>query len=295
MLHLIVSYAVPAGVFALMLIAGTDITAANFVRVAKHPRAVAIGALGQIVVLPPLGFLVTAATAAGSFISTAVLLLSLCPGGAISNSYSYLARCNVSLSATITAVGTLLCLVSIPLWLEAISGSAAFGVSLPNVLASKILLQLAVFMALPMTLGMTLLGVCPRFVEQRKRALRWTSFAIILAILLATAWAVRDDIATLARDIVVTAALFILGAMLLGRVMAYGMNLEDGPVLVIESAVRNVGVALIIGRGMFDEPSFGKFATFLTGYFVIEIMIMVPYAQVVRARLARRPAVQTAK
>jgi len=293
MLHLIVNYAVPAGLFALMLIAGTEIAAADFVRVVKHPRAIVVGTVGQFVALPLLSLLVTAAIAAGPFISAAVLLLSLCPGGAISNSYCYLARCNVSLSATITAVGTMLCLVGIPLWLWAMCGST-FS-SIPNVPASKVLLQLATFMVLPIALGMALLRVCPRFVERRKKALRRTSFTIVLTILLATAWAVRADIAALARDIVLTAALFILGAMLLGRVLAYGLTPEDGPVLVIESAVRNVGVALIVGRDMFDEPSFARFATFLTGYFLIEIVIMIPYAQFVRARLARRPAAQAAE
>jgi bile acid:Na+ symporter, BASS family len=47
-------------------------------------------------------------------VATAILLIALCSGGPISNNYCYLARCNVSLSATITAVGTVLCLVSIP-------------------------------------------------------------------------------------------------------------------------------------------------------------------------------------
>jgi BASS family bile acid:Na+ symporter len=290
MLNVIVSYGVPAGLFALMLIAGTEITVADFARVAKHPRAVVIGTLGQFVVLPPLGLLLTAATAAGSFVSTSILLLSLCPGGAISNSYSYLARCNVSLSATITAAGTLLCLAGIPLWLEIMSGSTALS-GLPDVPASRILLQLAIFMVLPMALGMVLLRMRSRFVARYRRTLRWTSLMLVLTILVATAWAVREDMAALARDIVLPATLFILGGMLLGRVLARGMKSEDAPVLVVESAVRNVGVALIIGRSLFDDVSFGRFATFLTGYFLIEIVIMVPYAHFVRTRLERHLAV----
>ena len=66
------------------------------------------------------------------------------------------------------------------------------------------------------------------------------------------------------------------------------MKPEEKPVLVIESAVRNIGVALIIGRGIFDEQSFAKFVAFLTGYFIVEIVVMIPYTQFVRARLAGR-------
>jgi hypothetical protein len=78
--------------------------------------------------------------------------------------------------------------------------------------------------------------------------------------------------------------LFILGAMLLGRLLAYGLQRKDAPVLVIESAVRNVSIAALVGRVLFNNDDFGNFAGFLTGYFIIEILIMLPYAQIVRSR-----------
>jgi hypothetical protein len=56
-------------------------------------------------------------------------------------------------------------------------------------------------------------------------------------------------------------------------------------VLVIESAVRNIGIATILGRLLFSPEDFGTFAGFLTGYFIIEVLIMLPYAQIVRSRL----------
>jgi bile acid:Na+ symporter, BASS family len=286
MLKHVVDFGVPIGIFVLMLIAGTEMAVGDFVRLVKHPRPVLIGAFGQLVVLPPLSFLVAVASAASPFVATAVLLIALCPGGPISNNYCYLARCDVSLSATITAVGTLFCLAGIPLWLKVMSDSSAFDLGLLYLSASKILAQLVALMILPMALGMILVRAFSQRVERQKVALRLASFAIIAAILLATVWAVRDEVSILARDIVLAAALFILGAMLLGRVMAYGMKPEERPVLVIESAVRNIGVALIVGRGIFDEQSFAKFVTFLAGYFIVEIVIMIPYTQLVRARLA---------
>jgi hypothetical protein len=102
-------------------------------------------------------------------------------------------------------------------------------------------------------------------------------------------WAVRDQALTLAGDVVLAAASFILGAMLLGHVLGYGMKPEERPVLVIESSVRNIGVALIVGRSIFDDLSFAKFFAFLTGYFIVEVAVIIPYTQFVRARLAGRP------
>jgi BASS family bile acid:Na+ symporter len=289
MLKLVTDLGIPAGIFVLMLIAGTEMAIADFVRLAQHPRPVLIGALGQLVVLPPLSFLAAAASSASPFVSTAILLIALCPGGPISNNYCYLARCNVSLSATITAIGTLLCLVSIPFWLKIMSGSSAFDPALLYLSAAKIIAQLMALMILPMAIGMNLARMFSNVLERQKVTLRLVSFAIIFALLLATVWAVRDQALTLARDIVLAAVLFILGAMLLGRALAYGMKPEDRPVLVIESAVRNIGVALIVGRSIFDEQSFAKFVAFLTGYFIVEIVLVIPYTQFVRAWLSRRP------
>ncbi|HYC18984.1 MAG TPA: bile acid:sodium symporter [Pseudolabrys sp.] len=289
MLKYVVDLGVPAGIFVLMLIAGTEMAVGDFARLLKHPRPVLIGAFGQLVVLPPLSFLVAVTSGLNLTVSTAVLLIALCPGGPISNNYCYLARCNVSLSATITAIGTLLCLASIPLWLNVMSGSSAFDSALLYLSASKIIAQLMALMILPIALGMTLAWAGPQLLENRKIGLRLASFAIIFALLLATLWAVRDQALTLARDILLAAAFFILGAMLLGQMMGYGMKPKERPVLVIESAVRNIGVAFIVGRGIFDEQSFAKFVAFLTGYFIVEVVVMIPYTQLVRARLAGRP------
>ena len=120
MRELVIDYGVPVSLFVLMTIVGTELVLEDLKRVARHPRAVLLGVAGQLIVLPPLVLLIAALTGLGPFLTTSLLLLSLCPGGAISNYYSYLARCNVSLAATITALGTLCSLVSIPLWLAII-------------------------------------------------------------------------------------------------------------------------------------------------------------------------------
>jgi hypothetical protein len=73
--------------------------------------------------------------------------------------------------------------------------------------------------------------------------------------------------------------------MLLGRLLAFALPPRDAPVLVIESAVRNVGIATIVGRILLDDNDFGNLAGFLTGYFMIEVVIMLAYAQFVRSRL----------
>ena len=156
MLEIITDYAVPAGVFSLMLIVGTEIVVGDFKRVAAYPGTVLLGVAGQLVVLPPLVLLIAKAASIGPSITAWLLLLSLCPGGAISNYYCYLARCNVPLAATITAIGTVCSLVSIPLWIAFASGSLNLGANIADVPALRIMSQLVIFMIAPMAIGITL-------------------------------------------------------------------------------------------------------------------------------------------
>lgn len=280
----VIDIGVPFSLFVLMTIVGTELLLDDLKRAATHPRALMLAVAGQLIVLPPLVLAIAALAGLGPFLTTALLLLSLCPGGAISNTYSYLARCNVSLAAAITTVGTLCSLVSIPLWLGIAVRWTATGQGLVTVPATTILGQLLLLMVLPLCLGFALRRLWPERVRRSAMKLRWASLVIVLVILLAAAWSVREGLYLLGGKIVVSATLFIAGAMLLGRVVAHGLPPKDRPVLVIESAVRNVGVATIVGRILFNDQDFGNFAGFLTGYFIIEVLIMLPYAQFVRSR-----------
>jgi BASS family bile acid:Na+ symporter len=284
MRELVIDYGVPVSIFALMMIVGSELRLDDLKRAALQPRAVLLGVGGQLVFLPPLVLLIAATAGLDPFMATSLLLLSLCPGGAISNTYSYLARCNVSLSATITAIGTLCSLVSIPIWLAIVPGWIPRDTVLVVVPTSTILAQLVFFMVLPMGLGSTFRWCWPDRAQRSANGLRLASLAIVVLILLAAAWSVRADLYALAGVIAVSATLFILGAMLLGQVLAYGLAPKDGPVLVIESAVRNIGIATMLGRLLFSPEDFSTFAGFLTGYFIIEVLIMLPYLQIVRNR-----------
>src|SRR5882672_3293755 len=106
MLAFITDYAVPAGLFVLMLIVGTDLRVADFRRTFQYPIIVLAAVCGQLLLLPLLALLIVATTKLQASLATAIIVLALCPGGAISNYYCYLARSNVALSATITAVTT---------------------------------------------------------------------------------------------------------------------------------------------------------------------------------------------
>ncbi|RTL54012.1 MAG: hypothetical protein EKK40_05630 [Bradyrhizobiaceae bacterium] len=279
MLNLLVDYAIPGCLFLLMLIVGTEMTASDLTHVFRNGRAVIAGSAGQLALLPLVALLVQAAIRPSAPVAVGILLLSLCPNGGISNYYCYLARCNVFLSAAITAVGTFVSLLTIPFWLlilPALPGSMAV---LPHVPVKAVLVQLVMLMVLPMLSGALLRRAFPKTLQATARELRWLSICIVAIILTLVVATVFDELSKLAGEIAISALAFIALAMLLGWLLGYGLSQRDRPVLVIESAVRNVGVALIMGRAILTPEAFGIFGSFLSGYFIVEIAIMVAYAR----------------
>lgn len=279
MLEILTDYAVPSGVFLLMLVAGTEVRLTDFLRLRSATRTVLAGSLGQLVALPPLVLLIHIIASTPPSIALGMLLLALCPGGGISNYYCYLARCNVLLSATITAVGTLLALITIPLWLALLPALSNAAIAFAEVPAVTVLAQLVMLMVLPMGFGILVRWAFPDEIEKLGKPLRSVSIGIVTVILGAVVMTVAGELSGLLVDITVSATLFVVGAMLVGWGLGFGLSERDRAVLVMEAGVRNIGVALILGRATLSQDAFGVFVTFLAGYFTIEIAIMLIYAR----------------
>ncbi len=283
MLQFLVDYAIPANLLILMFIAGTEITIADFRALRRDPSPVLIGALGQLALLPFIALAIINAIELHPVIASGVLILSLCPGGGISNTYAYLARCNVLLSAMIASIGTVVSLATIPLWLSVLPSMPGVH-DLHSVPASTMLSQLLAFMVLPLGLGILARYRSASFIERVAPSLRRVSTVLIVTILVAALTTVGPRLADFATEIAAASVLFILSAMLLGSILGLRMNHRDAPVLIIESGVRNVGVALVLSSAILTDQDFALFASFVTGYFVVEILIMLTYAKFLASR-----------
>ena len=113
------------------------------------------------------------------------------------------------------------------------------------------------------------------------------SLLVVFAVLSLTAAAVQSEIAVLARDIGLSAIIFIVLAMLFAHSTTVGLRSVERSVVVIESAVRNVGVALVLARALLSPAELAIIASFLIGYFLIELIIMISYATLVQRENAQ--------
>jgi BASS family bile acid:Na+ symporter len=107
---------------AVMFGMGTQMKLADFKGVAKMPAAVAIGVAGQFTIMPLVGFGLTRLFHFEPEIAAGIILIGSCSAGLASNVMAYIAKANLALSITMTAVTTALAPIMTPLWMKLLAG-----------------------------------------------------------------------------------------------------------------------------------------------------------------------------
>ena len=105
----------PIALGIIMFGLGLSLTPDDFRRVARHPRAVAVALACQLVLLPAICFGLVKLFDLPPLLAVGLLLLAASPGGTSANLFSHLFRGDVALNVTLTAVNSVIAIVTLPL------------------------------------------------------------------------------------------------------------------------------------------------------------------------------------
>ena len=103
-----IKYGLPLALFVIMFGIGLSLRTADFRAVLRTPRALAVGLSAQLLLLPAIGFTLAVLMHLPPEIAVGLMIIALAPGGATSNVFTYLARGDVSLSISLTALVSLI-------------------------------------------------------------------------------------------------------------------------------------------------------------------------------------------
>ncbi len=174
--------------FLVMLGMGMTLKINDFTRVSATPKATFTGLMNQIILVPLIAFGIVSLVPMPPMIAMGLMVCACCPGGAVSNLFSFLAKGDVALSITLTAVSSIITIFTIPIIinfsLDAILGEASKSIHLP---LGKTILNIFKLTALPTILGMLINYKWPVFSSNSKPAIKWISIlVIVLALALMT-------------------------------------------------------------------------------------------------------------
>jgi len=154
---------VPICIFLIMMGMGLSLVPNDFKRVLKYPKAVSVGLVNQLVFLPLIGFTLATVMPLEPEYAVGVMLLVLCPGGTTSNMFSHLAKGDVALSVTMTALASLITVFTIPvvlnLSLKHFMGEGS-EFQLPMIATMLSLMKLTI---VPIGIGMLIKRLAPNF------------------------------------------------------------------------------------------------------------------------------------
>ncbi len=182
---LLVTLLLPLALSVIMLGLGLSLTLNDFRRVAKTPRAIVVGLVCQSLLLPlgcyfiVRGFHMTGALAVG------LMLLAASPGGAAANLFSHLARGDVALNITLTAVNCVLSLVTLPL-IVGFSLATFIGEERTVSLGFTKVLQVFAIVLVPVALGMIVRARRETFAKSLDKPVRTTAFVFLVLIIVAS-------------------------------------------------------------------------------------------------------------
>ncbi|MDQ3495522.1 MAG: bile acid:sodium symporter family protein [Pseudomonadota bacterium] len=244
---LLTNLLLPLALGVIMLGLGLGLGVEDFRRVARYPRAVLIGLTLQVLLLPWAAFALALAFRLPPELAVGLLLLAASPGGATANIYSHLARGDVALNITLTAINSLLCLLTLPIILNlALEYFFGAGQYVPPPVRKVV--EVALIIVLPVALGMAIRAFAPAVAIRAEKPVRVLS-VIVLALLIVAA-VVQSKQVLLAYFAVVGLAclLFNLISMGVGYAAPLALKLPRRQAIAIsmEIGIHNGTLAIFI-------------------------------------------------
>lgn len=247
----------PLALAFIMFALGLGLTLADFGRVFRRPRAIALGLLSQMLLLPVIGCLVCVLFRLPAEMAVGLMLLAACPGGASAGLITKLAGGETALSISLTAITSVLAVFSVPLVVDFslryfMGTGVAIGLPVLDVVRGVFVIT-----TVPVALGMLLRHFRPAFVARVEPGAGRVATALFVAIVVATFVSQRQALfehlaaigpVALALCVLTMAAGFGLGA--LARVDRPGCI-----AIAVESGLQNAALAIFLAVAVLQVPA----------------------------------------
>ncbi len=245
---MIVKVLLPLILAFIMFSLGLGLKGHDFSRVLKFPVAFGVGLANQIVLLPLVALGLAYAFGLESIFAVGLMILAMCPGGVTSNILTKIAGGNAPLSISLTAITSLLSILTVPL-LVAFSVNHFMGKDAPPVDVTRLGLTMFLITAVPVMIGMAFTAKSPTLVEKIAPVVSRTAvalFVLIIVAALANNWGTfSSNLGTLGPvAVLLNIVMLILG---LGSAKILKLDHRNATTISIESGVQNGTLAIAVG------------------------------------------------
>ena len=285
-MDILINVVLPLSLAIIMLSLGVGLTVQDFTRVAKYPRAFGLGALCQVVLVPAAAWAAATVFGLSGELAVGLMILSFCPGGVTSNMVSKFARGDVALSVTLTAVVSLLSILTVPIF-TAIAVRHFMGDAAPDVSVATLAMAMFLITTLPVALGLLLRHGAPAMalrIEPGLSALAALLFVLIVLAALAGNWSLfAENLASLGPALIsLNVVLMLLG---LGIAGAAGLAWRTRKTISIEVGIQNATLGITLAALISGQASgFSAYALPSAVYGITMYLVALPFVLWFRKR-----------
>ncbi|GCA76751.1 pantothenate precursors transporter PanS [Microcystis aeruginosa NIES-2520] len=271
----------PVGLGVLMLGMGLGLILADFQRITRYPKAVLIGLVNQIIILPIVGFIIVSLLPLRPEIAVGLMIVAICPSGPSSNVLTYLAKGDVALSVTLTAFSSIITIFTIPflasLTLQHFMGESA-AISLP---IGSTMGQIFLIIVLPLVMGMTIRHYFPllaKSLEPITNRLAVIFLAVIIFLLILREWQrlplfiAQTGIAVIILNTIASLIGFFSGLL-------FQLTIPQRICIAIEVGIQSGTLAIGITAGLLKNPDLAIPAMVYSLWMYVSAFIAVYYGR----------------
>jgi len=261
----------------IMLGMGLSLTIIDFKRVLIYPKAIVIGLTSQMIILPFVGYLIATLLNLSPTVAIGIMLLAACPGGPTSNILTHLAKGDLALSVSLTAIASLMSIISIPFIVQFALTEFSNQSQEITLDVFSMVKQLFVIIIIPLSIGMMIKRFFPNFANKMDKPVKIASVIIFVLVIVGITYSIKDVFMIYLNEAGAPSLILNITTMTIGFLLAvlFKLTRTQAISISIETGIQNGTLAITIATITLKNaeysivPAIYGLLMFVTGAFII--------------------------
>ncbi|PLX17858.1 MAG: bile acid:sodium symporter [Marinilabiliales bacterium] len=265
----------------IMLGMGLSLVFDDFKRIFIYPKAILVGLVNQIIILPIIGFVIALAFPLKPEIAIGIMILAACPGGPTSNLIAHLAKGDLALSVSLTAISSFITIITIPFIINFALVQFLDEGQIIRLNVVETIMQIFIIIVIPITIGMLIRKYKSYFALKMEKPVRRASGIVIALVIIGIVIKEKENVIPYFQQAGVVALVLNIATMLVGYYSAKLFKIKNKRAvsISIESGIQNGTLAITIAVVLLGNseyaitPAIYSLLMFFTGGAVIYLGI----------------------
>ena len=251
----IVTKIAPIALALIMLGLGLGLTGKDFLKVIQNPRDFFVGLICQLILLPVVAYILILIFNTSAELALGVMIIAAAPGGVTSNVLTKFAKGDVALSISLTAVISLVSIISVPFIIFTSAGLIGITNISSEITMTGIALKMALVVTIPVLTGMIIRKFAENFVSSNISLIEKITSGLFAIVFLSIFIEERENIFSYLAQAGIIILVLNVSMMILAYYIAktFASGLEQRKCIALEVGLQNGTLAVFVATSIFDD------------------------------------------